>query len=1343
MLPIPARLFITSLLLFTSTSLANPATLRIEGSVRTADGRPPAGLAELVSVLSHLESSRLILTGRHRADAVASAAPDPETGRFRLEAPTIGIYRVRLSAPGTMPMRSLPLPVTGALELPPLTLHAATPLVAAVRDADGRPAAGVWIAARAGHGGRELWRELGSPGWLAAPRFARTDAAGHASVPRLAGEPLDIEVHPPADATTLAFTGVETRLDVQLDSTTAPRREIVLDGAGAGVVVSVGNTRWPVGELDPEGRLSIAGRFDDRVGLHFLSAERPLRSVWLEARDPRPVYQALPAQAFSGRLIDSGGRPLAGALVWPRWDPGSQVITDERGGYTFLRPLSPGFEIRGAAPGFAPGHLRLTHAEAGRGTVANLVLRAASTVAGRVLDAAGRGIAGAQVMATSLESTARAGVIARYAATDSRGRFELRGLAPGVDHRLRASREDHFPAVRDVGGILPGGRRAGLSLVLTARHGAFGRVVDLDDRPLAGIEVIVRPDGFPAEPERAVTAADGSFEIAGLPAPKVDLIASGEGYAPLTVPGVEPGISADGIDLGTLILEPGVAITGIVTADDEPLDGARLWVSDRPVAVERLAWEARGQERPAAESDPRGRFRIDGLAPGQRVDLIVHREGFLPAAVRRVEAPNETPIQVELRPAARIAGRVLSEEREPIEGAVVALAAADLPEGVSAIPDPIEHDPERKTRSAPDGSFEIDLIPRGEIVLEVLAHGFQPAAARRFELRGGETLDDLEIVLERGATLSGLVTTADGDPVREAFVMVGGSISVTRNDGTFRVGGIAPGRHTADAWHPHFDRLEQEVEIELGVNSHNFVFAGAHRLAGQVVDERGAPLPDAAIELMLTDHVGYVQPRTLTDGRGRFDFPSLAEGHYRLRAEKPGWVAAEPWHAVDLGADDVTDFEVVMVPSARLTGEILGLDFVELAGVRVEAATDDGRRRQGEVAHDGVYRVEDLAPGDWLISAAAAEGRQRVETRLIVAPGEDEIYRDLEFEEGLMLSGRVEHDGEPVGAVDVTLRGTDVVAAREVQADHDGTFRFEELEAGSYRLSVSSRWDLFIHNQDVALDSDRDLLIELASAGLAGRVVTREGGGVHDAMVLLQQLMSADGESPEGSLFTVGTDAEGAFRFERLPAGRFHARVRKDGYTQLEEELDLAAGSIEESHTFVLEPAEGLELRLRLASGAVPPAARVTLLDAGGQPVQSEARSLSGGAARFDTLPSGDWRALVAAPGGAAREVALTVPGEPVEIVLADAGRLRVRVPDLFDSPRRATLTLEDASGRPFVGLDPGGIPRPAWWVDRGTATLDGIPAGMWTLRLLSPDGRERVSAVATPGRSEVEVVID
>ena len=93
-----------------------------------------------------------------------------------------------------------------------------------------------------------------------------------------------------------------------------------------------------------------------------------------------------------------------------------------------------------------------------------------------------------------------------------------------------------------------------------------------------------------------------------------------------------------------------------------------------------------------------------------------------------------------------------------------------------------------------------------------------------------------------------------------------------------------------------------------------------------------------------------------------------------------------------------------------------------------------------------------------------------------------------------------------------------------------------------------------------------------------------------------------------------------------------------------------------------LEPAAGLELVLRLATGRPPPRATLSVLDALGRPFFSETRSVAAaGGVRFATVPAGEWQVVVSAPGGATRRLPVTVPGPPVEVVLAVADRLDQR----------------------------------------------------------------------------------
>lgn len=1338
--------FLTSiLLLFLPPTFAAAAV--IEGSVGVTTGELPAtARAELIAVVDRFEESRLRLAGRSGPEALAGAAV--HGGRFRLEVPEDGLFQVRVSAPGYVPMVHMPLPVVGSegtVELPPLVLLSDDPVTVEVRGAGGAPAAGAWVSAPVTATAASFWLRHASRGWAPRARLVLTGPDGRAVLPRLSDERLDIEVYAPEDATPVTQADVTADLKIVLGTTARQRYEITLRGAGAVAVVSIGKEKLPVGETDADGRVSFTASFTAREVVSFLRAGEAEQLARLEPGESRQVFEAAAPGLLTGRLVTADGRPLAGALVWPHWEPGAFTRTDTRGVYVLARPLQRhSFRVQGEAAGFVSQALEVRLEDAEPGQLPDLVLPAAATAAGRVVDAAGRGVAGVQIEAWALGRepvTRRPDPAQARSRAGADGSFELSGLRPDLTHQLRLAVPGYFPVEREVGGISPGGRREGLRLVLTMNRGAFGQVLDVEERPLRGVRVTLLPAGAGrgVPPVSATSDENGRFVFDAFPFPRVEILTHKEGFAPLRVPGVEIVAGEGAMDLGTLLLEPGVTVAGeVVTADGTALDGAQVWATERPVEGEREAWEALARHAPDAVSDG-GRFEVSGLDRGQRVTLVVYREGYLPGAAREVEAPTSEPVQIVLEPEARVAGRVVDTALQPVAGAEVTLRPPERPEGVSKVPARNELETTRSTRSGADGSFEVASLPPGEYTLEVYAQGYQPSEAEGLTLAEGAVQDDIEVVLERGAALEGRVTTAGGDPVSGVRLTVDRPFTTSGADGDFHLEGITPGKRTVEAVHPHFDRVLREVTIEPGTNHLDVVFTNSHRLAGRVVDERGTPLPDAQVRVAIYTREGFFgEPRVLTDGDGRFHFPRLAEGGYRLEVEKDGYVTLEPWLAVELRDVDVEDLEVVLVPSARLAGLVLGVDFSELADVRVVAVSDDGRQRRGEVGYEGSYEVTDLAPGDWVVSASLEGGARQVEARVVVAPGEREVRRDLELERGFVLSGRVEHGGEPVAAALVDLVGADVVADRQVRTGHDGRFRFEALEAGGYRLSVSDARQSFIHNETLALDGDRELLVELVTGRLAG-VVTADGDVVHNALVVLQQILPSGEDS---SIFTVGTDSDGGFRFERLPVGRFRLRIRREGYAQYEEELEVGTDG-GDVRSFHLERTAGLEVRVRLASGGVPSSAILKLLDEDGRAFLAEARLATAGVARFETAPAGTWRAVVSAPGAAAQEMTVQVPGEGIDVVLEDAGSLRVRVPGLFDSPQAATLTMLDAAGRPFEGSDTWGALQNAWRLTRGTVTVEGVPAGLWTLRVVDAEGRVRSGVVTTPGRSEVEVVLN
>ncbi|HEX6865135.1 MAG TPA: carboxypeptidase-like regulatory domain-containing protein, partial [Thermoanaerobaculia bacterium] len=346
---------------------------------------------------------------------------------------------------------------------------------------------------------------------------------------------------------------------------------------------------------------------------------------------------------------------------------------------------------------------------------------------------------------------------------------------------------------------------------------------------------------------------------------------------------------------------------------------------------------------------------------------------------------------------------------------------------------------------------------------------------------------------------------------------------------------------------------------------------------------------------------------------------------------------------------------------------------------------------------------------------------------------------DLEFGRSLTLTGHVLYGGEPLPGATVTLRGLDVSAERQGTADWEGAFRFEDVKPGGYRLQVLSQRELLNHSEELRIDTDRDVLVEIAAVRVSGTVVdSGSDQPLAGALVALRRL--AGGEA--AFMVAIGTDEEGYFALPAVTEGPYRMTVTKDGYSPSERQVDVHPAANLQEMKIPLDPAAGLDLDVRFASGGRPPHVSAAVLDGSGRQVLFEIRAVDpSGRARFPTVPAGSWEVLVSAPGAALASVSARVPGAPVPVVLRNAGRLTVRIPALAGSDQVATLTLTGEGGA-FRALSPYGTVRTQWTVEGGKAIVEGVPAGTWSLSVTAPDGKSW-SGTATTAGADQEVVLN
>ena len=252
-----------------------------------------------------------------------------------------------------------------------------------------------------------------------------------------------------------------------------------------------------------------------------------------------------------------------------------------------------------------------------------VVLAPTATVRGRVVDAdTGAVLAGIRV-------TARAGGALFWDRSGKDGRYEIRGLAPGV---LRVSADDprYVPWSREAVAVAAG-QAVGQDVPLVRGAALLGRVVDEEGRPIEGATGRVARSG--EHPVRFFmrmeegggafrTAKDGTFKAQRLmPGGNQRLTVDHDDYEARTIGGIV--LSAGGTRAGiTVVLPKGLGVRGVVKgASGQPLPGVdvemvRAFTFQSGRGASSFSFVGGPGRQPKKQTGPDGRFEFRGLASG-------------------------------------------------------------------------------------------------------------------------------------------------------------------------------------------------------------------------------------------------------------------------------------------------------------------------------------------------------------------------------------------------------------------------------------------------------------------------------------------------------------------------------------------------------------------------------------------------------------------------------------------------------------------------------------------------------------------------------------------------------
>jgi hypothetical protein len=835
------------------------------------------------------------------------------------------------------------------------------------------------------------------------------------------------------------FRDVPDARPIDLPSVTSPRAPAgagscevsVVDEEGrayAGAVVRVFAVReegrvFFAGERLYDGKPTVfEGLPEGELWVIAYGAERSRASTRLVLGTVRrAVTLALrPAHGLEVKVVDEAGAAIAGAEVSVMTtDPLPHVArTNVEGRASLGRLGPPPWNVTAAAEGFDA----VQRSGIYPGATLELRLERLGGFEVTVLDVDGEPAPFAEVLLSG------PGIWpARTTVTDAAGKATITALHQGL-YDLKARLGDRVSKT-DFSVPLSRGQIAVRELRLEEGRYLTVRVTDgppRDDRPepdsVEGADVILVEEGLSAFPLEGRTNKEGLAVLGPISEGVATVTARAEGFVPRVVGGDE--LSDDDV---TIPLLRGGAIRGRVRDDRGiPVDGATIEVigtdvdgmpihetTDRsgfrddlfsfalqgplplvprgelgvmpgPIPpIPRAGDVSAGARTTGGEpwvSRVDGTFRAAPVTPG-RVQLLVRHPEFVETLTEVVPLGpgQEVEVQVVLARGGRLEGRVVEEDRTPVAGARVEIAA-------------LEGTYETLSYTADDGTFAAASVPPVVLVSVARPDALGEVAARiDVTVEPGRT-KRIEIVLERPREPSLLrVVDARGFPISGAQVRVA-SLDLTaslartfftNDDGEVSVPSVRglPVRVVLE----RPGKASAALAIEPAEREHRLVMQDALTLRGRITGRDGRDRVEGA-DVTLYTPAGALHVRS--DEYGDFTVADLGVGRIRLVARHDAYATAERVLWFEGDARRPIEIEPVdLSPAGVIHGVVLDDRDEPVVGARVGVDAVPtylpvGRlpSRLAVTDADGRFVLERVAEGAVALEAYSPElGRGRTE----------------------------------------------------------------------------------------------------------------------------------------------------------------------------------------------------------------------------------------------------------------------------------------------------------------------------------------------------------------------------
>ena len=428
-------------------------------------------------------------------------------------------------------------------------------------------------------------------------------------------------------------------------------------------------------------------------------------------------------------------------------------------------------------------------------------------------------------------------------------------------------------------------------------------------------------------------------------------------------------------------------------------------------------------------------------------------------------------------------------------------------------------------------------------------------------------------------TISGSVTIEGTAAAGITATLSSGATTSTGAGGNFAFAGVEAGTYTVTiSGFPEdatFAQVTQSATIASDGQNVQLNFAGEYIrssavvgsvVAADAVMSGGDGQPETLAGVTVTLDGEHAMGETMETGMdGGFAFTGLRAGTYTVTiSDFPEDVSFETVSVeveVDVGEVGSADFTGHYIRTSAVEGQVI-IDGEGLQGVLVTLVggpSDENFTMTTDV--DGMYRFEDLRPGDYTVSISDFDTRdyEFAATSQDVSVDLDETGT-VSFTGVLLrtsgISGRVSVEGMGLDGIAVTLSGA---ADASTMTDAGGQYSFSGLAAGDYTVTIAVESPAYVFDSmsmDRTVGDDESAIVNFE--GAHARTASVSGQAFLDE--LDKNNMMDAGEHPLAAagipVALVGpgvndqrlsaTGADGSFSFGGLRAGSYQLVVPID-----------------------------------------------------------------------------------------------------------------------------------------------------------------------------------------------------